>query len=906
MMQIKVSNAAPAAAFNADALVIALPAAYGASQPMPIVPAIAYNAAFNTNDTDIYAHVATGSAAQPTLDFSTSVNGAVTLTGLTLVTSGGTAGAGGVVVKNDIPGSGTGYDPIHPPTVVFNNVVNGVNCLSANGISASATAVVDQGTPAKPNTPAIPSTRQVTKITDFVAGSGYTCAPTITFSNPPGTNGIGAQVTVSSTHMSQIAVLTKAEQELFDASGRYNTTGGIELPLTNGVIQTTVPLNYFDSATEFIKDGEVQIWKLVDNGFWSNSMHFDMVDVQLINRVGWDGTVKAPATNEVGWRDTLRLNPLEDVIIAMRAKRPTIPFGLPQSNRLLDPSKPLNTTGASASGLGFTTAAGVPNLQSSNVKDNFDNEFTWGSAILGHAENDFTRPVVFQPTVTKPNAPSNLNDPAGTGMLTWTDPTPVAAATTMANAQNEIGFKILQANVDNVGNLGAFTPVLSAAGVPVTVPANVTSWTLPLPIDPALGYAVVAYNAAGDSAPSAGFMEQMPIAPTTFKAEPVVFNSVTLTWSGASTSNKLEVWRNGVLIATLPGTATGYVDNAANAALNKYTPAVSALAKYVYQIKAVNALAPVPTGVAVSALLEVITPMEFVAAPTIQSATTNVAGTQVTLTWTDNANNETAYLVEWATDGVTFNNQLPLIPRNPNQKKATLKAVSSTIPTTPGSVYTFRVTAVNVTGAATSTSAPVLSLPVDLTAGVAPTAPATLTATTTKLTWPAATGISANATVSYVVQQSVNGGPYVAIAGSPFTARNANVTSATGNDYTYQVQALATRYGLAAVTSGVTTSNKVSMAPAASTTPVATAGVAGSKKITVTWTNTSNNITGFTVQRRLGNNGGWTTILPAITPAATSYSFTDTAPAAGSYSYRVTATSLGGNTTATSNAVVAP
>ena len=33
---------------------------------------------------------------------------------------------------------------------------------------------------------------------------------------------------------------------------------------------------------------------------------------------------------------------------------------------------------------------------------NYDNEFLWGSVILGHSENDFTRPVVFNPVVTTP------------------------------------------------------------------------------------------------------------------------------------------------------------------------------------------------------------------------------------------------------------------------------------------------------------------------------------------------------------------------------------------------------------------------------------------------------------------------------------------------------------------------
>ena len=83
MMQIKVNAAAAGvvpAPYNAAALVAALPVAYGAAQPQPLIPATAYNAAFGTNNTDIYVHVATGTLAQPTLDFSTSVAGGMTLT----------------------------------------------------------------------------------------------------------------------------------------------------------------------------------------------------------------------------------------------------------------------------------------------------------------------------------------------------------------------------------------------------------------------------------------------------------------------------------------------------------------------------------------------------------------------------------------------------------------------------------------------------------------------------------------------------------------------------------------------------------------------------------------------------------------------------------------------------------
>jgi hypothetical protein len=74
----------------------------------------------------------------------------------------------------------------------------------------------------------------------------------------------------------------------------------------------------------------------------------------------------------------------------------------------------------------------------------------------------------------------------------------------------------------------------------------------------------------------------------------------------------------------------------------------------------------------------------------------------------------------------------------------------------------------------------------------------------------------------------------------------------------------------------------------------------------------STNITGFTIQRRLGA-GAWGAIAATVTNTGTSYSITDTSmTAAGSYSYRLLATSLGGNTptaitaAVASNAIVTP
>src|ERR1019366_1788963 len=46
----------------------------------------------------------------------------------------------------------------------------------------------------------------------------------------------------------------------------------------------------------------------------------------------------APEPDEAGWKETVKNWPGEDLIIALKPKTPQLPFGLPNSVRLLDPT----------------------------------------------------------------------------------------------------------------------------------------------------------------------------------------------------------------------------------------------------------------------------------------------------------------------------------------------------------------------------------------------------------------------------------------------------------------------------------------------------------------------------------------------------------------------------------------
>ncbi len=205
--------------------------------------------------------------------------------------------------------------------------------------------------------------------------------------------------TVATVH----PILPKAIQELFDDYGRMNAILGVELPFTNMLTQTTLPFQYIDPPTEGgdpvlfpgaqpIHNGDTQLWKITHNGVDTHSIHIHLVNWQLINRVGWDGAIRPPDDNEQGWKETIRMNPLEDVIVAAKFTLPTVPFAVPTSTRLLDPSRP---AGTSAQFSNFD-ALGNP-ITVTNQLYFFGWEYVWHCHLLGHEENDMMRAIVVNP-----------------------------------------------------------------------------------------------------------------------------------------------------------------------------------------------------------------------------------------------------------------------------------------------------------------------------------------------------------------------------------------------------------------------------------------------------------------------------------------------------------------------------
>ena len=238
-----------------------------------------------------------------------------------------------------------------------------------------------------------------------------------------------------------------------------------------------------------VADG-TQIWKISHNGVDTHPIHFHIFDVQLVNRVGWDGQIRMPDANELGWKDTVKISPLMDTIVAVRPRAPALPFGITNSLRPLNPAIPLDST-MGFNSVDWQTGEARPDPVT-NILYNFGWEYVWHCHILSHEEMDMMRPIVLNVVNNTPDAPTGLT--AGlvgqTIRLDWTDPTPVnyVTGTGFGNIKGEIGFRIEKST-----NGGAFEAVGRTL-------ANATTFTDAAVVQGAsYTYRVVPYNAAGDA-----------------------------------------------------------------------------------------------------------------------------------------------------------------------------------------------------------------------------------------------------------------------------------------------------------------------------------------------------------------------------------------------------------------------
>jgi hypothetical protein len=267
-------------------------------------------------------------------------------------------------------------------------------------------------------------------------------------------------------------------------------------------------------------------------------------------------------------------------------------------------------------------------------------------------------------------------------------------------------------------------------------------------------------------------------------------------------------------------------------------------------------------------------------APTNLTATA-VSTSQVNLTWTDNATNETGYNVERSTGGVNWSTIATGLPAG---STSYTDAAAS-----PGTTYSYLVYAYNSSSTSGNSN--------QATATTVTVAPSGLTATTVSssqigLAWGDVTGET-----GFRVERSLDGATW-GLAGTT----GANVTSyqdtsvAASTTYKYRVEA--TDAGGSSACSNVASATT----PATLAPPAAPSGLVAvstsATSVSLSWHDNSSNENGFYIARSTNNGKSWTQIAQ-VGAGVTIY--TDTSVSARkTYSYRVRAYN-GSGTSAYSN-----
>ena len=488
--------------------------------------------------------------------------------------------------------------------------------------------------------------------------------------------------------------------------GRMSGNLGLEAPNAQPPNQQILILYPFvNPATEVVKpiglppgvdvtpissasDG-TQVWKITHNGVDTHPIHFHLFDVQLLNRVGWDGIVRKPDLNELGWKETVRISPLEDTIVALRPYLPKLPFGLPDSIRPLNPAMPIGSTAIFNNVDGFGNPI-TPAI--TNTMTNFEWEYVWHCHILSHEEMDMMRPISAQvdPVLSSPPRVNfTRNTTTGVVNLTWADATPIdytspTTLDTWGSLANEIGYRVERALVANNGSVGAYTKLAD-------VLANQTSFTDNTTLaNRNYRYRVVSYNAAGDtlSAPVGGPAIGAPNAPTNVVATLQAGPQVRLTWRDNATNEAfflVEVSVDGgpfTLIAQVPAR-----NNTGNVAY--VDTMVSSGHSYQYRVAAANANSAPYVFVNANPISAEVAPV----APSNLTGSVVRTGNraEVTLNWVDNATTETGFTIERATNA-TFTVGLTTTNVAANTTTATQSKLYR------GVTYYFRVRANNLGG----------------------------------------------------------------------------------------------------------------------------------------------------------------------------------------------------------------
>jgi FtsP/CotA-like multicopper oxidase with cupredoxin domain len=503
----------------------------------------------------------------------------------------------------------------------------------------------------------------------------------------------------------------------FDEFGRMTANLGLEaVPATPG-LQNVVLYPFVNPQTEIIDatnlpsglppgvraspissaDG-TQIWKFTHNGVDTHPIHFHLFDVQVLNRVTWDNIIIPPDRSELGWKDTVRISPLQDTIVALRPIVPNVPFELPNSVRPLNPAMPIGAT------LGFANldAQGNPTAPITNQLVNFGWEYVFHCHILSHEEMDMMRPVS---VALRPNKPDGLGfSVTGNGnntrlTLTWND-----------NSLNETSF-LVQRMVGtgpwtDVGTVLSPLDQTNDKGVRSFVDATYRR-------SMSAQYRVIARNTVGYTGSGGAFTtvtteatsdaKVVILTPTNLTATAQAGPGVSLAWTDNATNEtgfSVQRSANGG-----PFTEIGPAPARANTGGVTFLDTGVALGNtYAYRVAATTA-----TDSSAFSNTATVT-VDVPAAPTNLAATNGPNqgnNRRVVLNWTDNANNESGFTIQRATNA-GFTTGLSTVTVGANVQTYTASGLSR------NTGYFFRIRADNVFGSSAwvvATPSPILTNP---------------------------------------------------------------------------------------------------------------------------------------------------------------------------------------------------
>jgi chitodextrinase len=368
-----------------------------------------------------------------------------------------------------------------------------------------------------------------------------------------------------------------------------------------------------------------------------------------------------------------------------------------------------------------------------------------------------------------------------------------------------------------------------------------------------------------------------PSAPANLHTTSVGAHTVSLAWDPANDDvgvTGYRVYRGGAEIGQVDGGTLAFDDTGLNDA-TQYTYTVTAIDAVGHESGPSNAIHPTT--------LDATPPSQ----PTGLVASPVAGQNRVDLTWTASSDNVGVTGYRIYRDGST----------TPLDSVGGSTTTYSDTSVSPGTQYTYRVTAVDAAGNESAASDPATTSSADT---IPPQPPTSVTATAISetridLSW---SGASDNVGVTgYQIFRNGSSTPIAAVGASPTTYSDTGLTAAT--TYSYTIKAVDASGNTSDPSSAASATTLDTTAPTPPTSVTATA--ISETRIDLSWSGANDNVgvTGYRIFRNGGTN-------PIATVGASPTTYSDTGLSAGTtYSYTIKAVDAAGNVSTASSAASA-